>query len=267
MRSDRSWASGQRAWNANLSARRTGIVRSVPFTLLPAVDVSRGRLGLYTPEGPGPSEAFEGDPVAAARAFTAAGARWLHVVDMDLAFSGAVGGEAVIGAIAAACPGARIQASGGVRTWAQASALLEAGATRVVLGSAALGDEEAARGVLARLGDRALVGIEVQEGRIRSRGVDPVDLDLMATVGWLVGLDVAGFLLTSVQRVAGLAGPDLEFVPRVARTGRPTLVAGGIATLEDLRAAREAGAVGAVVGRAALEGDLDLSEAFAWAQA
>lgn len=237
------------------------------FALLPAVDVSQGRLALYTPEGPKPSEVFEGDPVAAARAFVAAGARWLHVVDMDLAFSGSVSGDGVIAAIAAACPEIRIQASGGVRTWAHASALLDAGAARVVVGSAALGDEEAASELLARLGSRAIVGIEVQDGRVRSRGVDPVDLDMMATVGWLAALEVSGFLVTAVPLVAGLAGPDLEVIRRVARSGRPTLAAGGIATLADLRAAREAGAVGAVVGRAALEGDLDLAAAFAWAEA
>jgi phosphoribosylformimino-5-aminoimidazole carboxamide ribonucleotide (ProFAR) isomerase len=239
----------------------------VPFTLLPAIDLTEGRLGTYAADGPVPVDAFGGDAVLAARAFVDDGARWLHVVDMDLAFGGAVRNAAVVTAIAEACPGAQIQASGQIRSFEEASAYLAAGAARVVVGSAALVDEDAATRLVGRLGPAAIVGIEVDGGRIRSRGADPVDLDLMATVGWLAALAVPGFLVTAVARVGGLAGPDTATVRRVARSGRPTLAAGGIRSVQDLAAVREAGALGAVVGRATLEGALDLSDALAWAAA
>ena len=235
------------------------------FAVLPAVDVAGGRLAVLGPQGPVPVDAFGGDPLAAARAYAAAGARWLHVVDMDLAFGGAGEADAIVRAIRDELPQVRIQMSGGIASLAVGARYLEAGASRIVLGSSALADEEAAIALLRRLGREALVGIEVQDGKIRSRGREPVELDLMTTLGWLAALQVAGFLVTAVARVGAKAGPDVELIRRIARRGLPTLAAGGIRSLEDLQALRDVGAVGAVVGRAALEGDLDLGAALAWA--
>ncbi|HYJ60863.1 MAG TPA: HisA/HisF-related TIM barrel protein [Actinomycetota bacterium] len=237
------------------------------FAVIPAIDVTHGVLGRYTPDGPLPVGGSGGDPVAAAARCVAAGARWIHVVDMDLAFGAAAPDTDPVRAIAGSPEAPAVQASGGIRTAAQVGAFLTAGAARIVLGSGALVDAGAARDALEAAGGRAIVGIEVDGGRIRSRGADPIDLDLMTTVGWLSALPVPGFLVTAVARVGGMAGPDTEVIRRVARSGIPVLAAGGIASLEHLRAARTAGAVGAVVGRAALEGRLDLGEAFAWAAA
>lgn len=237
----------------------------MPFTLLPAIDVTAGRLGVHRPDGPEPVEAFEGDPVAAARSFHAAGASWIHVVDMDLAFTGELRNADVVRAIGGAVPGARIQASGGVATEEVLVALREAGAARVVIGSAALGDPDVVRRLLDVAAGSALVGIEVTDGRIRARGRSEVDLDLMTTLGWLaLTPGVEAVLVTSVGRVGGLAGPDLDLVRRVMRRGFPVLAAGGVRSLDDLVALRDAGAVGAVIGRAALEGGFDLATAVAW---
>ncbi len=238
----------------------------MPFTLLPAIDVTEGRLGVYRPEGPSPIEAFGGDPVAAAHAFAQAGATWLHVVDMDLAFTGEVRNAEVVRAVVASAPGVSVQASGGIATEASLDVMLAAGVSRVVLGSAVLDDPDETRRLLARADGRAIVGVEVDGGRIRARGGSGVDLDLMSTLGWLaLTPGVTGVLVTTVTRVGGLAGPDVELVRRVMRRGFPVLAAGGIASLEDLEALRDAGALGAVVGRAALEGTLDLRDALAWA--
>lgn len=238
----------------------------MPFTLLPAIDVTEGRLGVYSTEGPLPIEAFGGDPLAAAAAFSAVGATWLHVVDMDLAFTGEVRNADVIAAIAAAHPQVRLQVSGGAATTGSVDALLAAGASRVVLGSAVLDDPDATGRLLARADGRGVVGVEIVGGRIHPRGSDGIDLDLMSTLGWLaLTPGVTGLLVTTVTRVGGLGGPDLDVVRRVMRRGFPVLAAGGVASLEDLAALRDAGAVGAVVGRAALEGTLDLEAALAWA--
>jgi phosphoribosylformimino-5-aminoimidazole carboxamide ribotide isomerase len=116
-----------------------------------------------------------------------------------------------------------------------------------------------------------VIGIEVDGGRIRARGAgrpdDSEGLDLMSTLGWLHAAGAPAFLVTSIDRVGGLDGPDVDLVRRVARAGRPTFAAGGVRSIEDLRALRAAGAAGAVVGRAALEGRIDLGEALAWAEA
>ncbi len=239
----------------------------MPFVVIPALDLTGGRLAVYAPGGPEPVEAFGGDALEAARSCIDAGARWLQVVDMDLAFTGKLANLDVLAAVCRLDPEVRVQASGGIRTRAHAAAYLGAGAARVVMGSAALADEAEVRELVTAYGERVLAGIEVGDGRIRSRGAEPVDLDLMATLGWLSGLGLAGFLVTAVARVGTAAGPDLDVIRRVARSSVPTLAAGGISSVADLRAAREAGAVGAVVGRAALDGTLDLAEALAWAAA
>lgn len=230
------------------------------FDVLPAIDLRGGRLAAFGARGPEPIDAFGGDPVAAARSFADAGARWLHVVDLDLAFDGEARNLDAIEAIADIGPS--VQAAGGVRTSGEVVMLLGAGAARVVLGSAALGDAGASAELLSVHGERLVVGIEVAGGRIRSRGRDPVDLGLMETVGWLVAVDARTLLVTAVDRVAGLGGPDVALVRRVVRAGRPVLAAGGVSTTEHLRDLRAAGAAGAVVGRAALEGSLDLGTIF-----
>ncbi len=229
------------------------------FEVIPAIDVADGRLASYSPDGPVPTSAFDGDPLAAAEAYATVGARWVHVVDMDLAFDGRARNLGVVRAIAAV--GVRVQGSGGIRTIGQAQDVLDAGAHRVVLGSGALGEDAVALDAITRLADRLVVGIEVDEGRIRARGVDAVDLPLAETLGWLVGAGAPAFLVTAVSRVGTLEGPDVALMKRVVRSGRPVIAAGGISSIAELLALRAAGAAGAVVGRAALEGGLDLGSA------
>lgn len=230
------------------------------FEVIPAIDVKDGALAHLTPTGLMRIDAFDGDPVAAAAAMVEAGATRLHVVDMDLAFDGEPGNLDVVSAIVSLR--AQVQAGGGVRTAEAVDALLSVGVARVVLGSAALANEVLARALLDMHGPRLIVGIEVgDDGAIRSRGRDPVDLPLMETLGWLSAAHARGFLVTAVARVGSSIGPDLGAVKRVVRTGRPVLAAGGIRTVDDLRDVRAAGASGAVVGRAALEGTLDLAGA------
>ena len=235
----------------------------MPFTVLPAIDLWEGRLALLTGDGPAPSDAFGGDPLAAATAYVGAGARWLHVVDMDLAFRGEPANADVIRALCAV-GGVRVQASGGVRTAAQVEELRGLGAARVVLASAALADEDAVADIVGRSRPgETVIGIEVADGRIRARAAE-VDLELASTLGWLSAAGAEALLVTAVDRVATIAGPDTTLVRRAARAGLPLLAAGGIRSLADLEAVRAAGASGAVVGRSALEGSLDLAAALAW---
>ena len=238
------------------------------FSIIPALDVAGGRLAVAGGGRSRPVDAFGGDPVAAARAMVEAGARALHLVDLDLAFGGAPGLD--VAAIRDVAPGAILQVSGGIGDLAAAMPYLAAGADRFVLGSLALADEGRTLSTLRDAGASVVVGLEVDGGRIRPRraAADEGDgFDLMSTVGWLHAAGAPAFLVTSTRRVAGLDGPDVDLVRRVVRAGRPTFAAGGVASLKDLRALRDAGAAGAVVGRAALEGRFALDEALAWAEA
>jgi phosphoribosylformimino-5-aminoimidazole carboxamide ribonucleotide (ProFAR) isomerase len=231
------------------------------FEVLPAIDVAGGRLVRYTPAGPEPVEAHGGDPIVAARACVDSGARWIHVVDMDLAFLRTARNLDVLGSIAAL--GASVQAAGAIASDGEIEAALDAGAARVVLGSAALADMAAATASIGRFGDRLAVGIEVDGERIRARGRRTTDLPLADTLGSAVAAGATRFVLTAVPRVSTLTGPDLGALAGVLTCERPVIAAGGIATLDDLIAVRDAGAEGAIVGRAALEGALDLAAAIA----
>ncbi|HSJ49746.1 MAG TPA: HisA/HisF-related TIM barrel protein [Actinomycetota bacterium] len=232
------------------------------FEVIPAIDAAGGRLVRMSRDGATPVEAFGGDPIAAAEAFVRAGARRLHVVDVDLAVTGEVRNLDLVRSIASL--GVPVQASGGVSTAAQAELLLAAGAGRVVLGSAALADRTGTERALAQLGERLCVGLEADGPTLRPRGGGR-ELPLWDTLAWLGGLDVPRYLLTEVGRVGGSAGPDLDGIRAIAsRTERPVLAAGGIRSVGDLLAvARLGGTVeGAVVGRAFHEG-LDLSDVLA----
>lgn len=238
----------------------------MPFTILPALDVARGRLAVAGADGMRPVDAFGGDPIAAARALVGEGATALHLVDLDLALVGASGLD--VASIRGAAPDAMLQVSGGIVTLDAARSYLAAGADRFVLASAALGDEVGTARIVREAGTTLVVGLEVADGAIRPRaGSETEALDLMSTVGWLHAEGAPAFLVTATARVGGLGGPDVATVRRIARAGSPTFAAGGVRSLEDLRALRDAGAAGAVVGRAALEGRLDLGAALSWAVA
>ncbi len=232
------------------------------FEVIPAIDVSGGRLVRMSGPGVEPVDAFGGDPVGAAEAYVAAGASRLHVVDVDLAVSREIRNVDVGARVAAA--GVPVQASGGVTDVAQVDTFLEAGADRVVLGSAALAAPGNVRLVVGSHGDRVLVAIEADGAVIRPRGGGG-ELPMWDTLQWLTELPVPRFLFTEVGRVSTLEGPDLDGVWALAtHTGRPVLASGGIRGVEDLRAlAALGGSVeGAIVGRALHEG-LDLREAMA----
>ena len=230
------------------------------FEVIPALDVAGGRLVRVSGGVSTPVERFGGDPVAAGNAFVQAGASRLHVVDVDLATEGRPGNLDILRAVAAL--GVPVQASGGVSSGGQVEDLLTAGAERVVLGSAALADRRLAEELIATYEDRLCVGIEADGPAIRPRGSGE-ELPLWDTLVWLAELDVRRYLFTEVRRVGELTGPDLDGIWALAtHTERPVLAAGGIRSVDDLRAvAGLGGAVeGAVVGRALHEG-LDVREA------
>lgn len=235
--------------------------------MIPAIDVAGGRLARFTPEGPLVIEDFGGDPVTAAESFLAAGARWLHLVDMDLAFTGTALNIETVMAVrrVALFSGAKIQTGGAVAREDDLDHLLDVGADRVILGSSALADRDLIERLTVALGERVVVGLEVDGDRIRSRGRDPVDLALAETLEWLADTGCTRILLTAVRRVGSLGGPDLTAMDAVLALGRPVLAAGGIADLGHVRAVRAAGAEGVVVGRAAIEAGLDLGQALALA--
>jgi phosphoribosylformimino-5-aminoimidazole carboxamide ribotide isomerase len=224
--------------------------------VLPAIDLL-GSEAVRLHQGAYESVTAFGAPLELAARFAAEGARWIHVVDLDGARSGQVRADVVRDLVAAAAP-ASVQASGGVRSVADARLLVEAGAARVVVGTAAFA------GALAEfvdaLGERLVVALDVRDGVVRTAGwkvstgltVDDA-IDLCASVG------VRRLLCTAIDRDGTLGGPDVGLVTSVVqRAGGPVLAAGGVRDEADLDALEAAGAEGAIVGRALLEGRIAL---------
>ncbi len=223
-----------------------------PIDVIPAVDVLGGRaVRLYR----GDYEdvvADGGDPVALVQRFAAAGARRIHLVDLDGARTGKVRSGLVRRVAAAAAPAA-VQASGGIRSLRDAERLLEAGAARVVVGTAAFPDPAP---WVAAFADRVIVALDVRDGQIRSRGwTAGTDLTLDDAVARCTEAGVRRVLCTAIARDGTLRGPDVELVAQVAQSGLRVLAAGGIRSGADVAALADAGAESAVVGRALLSTD------------
>jgi phosphoribosylformimino-5-aminoimidazole carboxamide ribotide isomerase len=201
----------------------------------------------------------EADPAALVARFAAAGAALVHVVDLDGARSGRLRPELIARLVDAARP-AEVQASGGIRSVEDARTLLAAGATRVIVGTAAFEAEDALARFAQALGDALVVAIDCRDGRIAVRGWgESGGLDVDEAVDRCVAAGVVRLHCTAIDRDGTLAGPDLPLLQRVVeRSGLRVVAAGGISSLADLDAVSGAGCEGAVVGRALLEGRIPL---------
>jgi phosphoribosylformimino-5-aminoimidazole carboxamide ribotide isomerase len=183
------------------------------------------------------------DPAALAARWVDSGARRLHLVDLDGARRGGVRPELVA---AVAGLGVPVQASGGIRSLADARELLDAGADRVVVGTAAWPDPTP----WFELGDALVLAVDVRDGRVRSAGwTESTGLDVDTALRRAQGGRV---LLTAIDRDGTLAGPDLALVRRGAAAGVRVLAAGGVRSPADVADLAAAGAEAAVVGRALL---------------
>jgi phosphoribosylformimino-5-aminoimidazole carboxamide ribotide isomerase len=220
-----------------------------PIDVIPAVDVlGEGAVRLH--RGDYDSVVAEaGDPAELAAAFRRAGASRVHLVDLDGARSGRVRPELVRLVATAAAP-ALLQASGGIRSLADAETLIAAGADRVVVGTAAFPDPA---GFVAALGDRLIVALDVRDGLVRTSGwtIDS-GLTRERAVELCLAARVERVLCTAIDRDGTLGGPDLELVAAVACSGLRVIAAGGVRSRADVRALADAGAEAAVVGRAVL---------------
>ena len=239
------------------------------FTLYPAVDVRAGRAVRLTRGELREETVYDADPVAAARRWQDAGAQWLHVVDLDAAFTGEPRNRAVIGAIVDAT-GLPVQASGGVRSAGDLDELFALGARRVVVGTMALVPPE--DGVsfvdeaIAAWGDRIAIGLDVRGTRLQARGWTQDAGELGPALDRLRAAGCARYVCTDVGRDGTLEGPNLTLLRDVAdATATPVTASGGVGSLDDLRALVTCHPLvdGAIVGRALYAGRFTLEQALA----
>jgi len=237
----------------------------------PAIDLRGGRC-VRLLRGEFDRETVYGDdPVAVARAWAAAGAQWLHVVDLDGARAGRPMQTALVREICltAAIP---VQVGGGLRDADAVAAVLAAGAARVVVGTVAVRDPALCRILCRTHPGRVAVGLDARAGRVRvAAWTEAEDLDAVTAASRAAGMGAAAVVYTDVERDGTELGPDLAGTRAVARAaGVPVIASGGIGSLDHLRAvaalARD-GVAGVIIGRALYTGAVRLADALAVAEA
>ena len=230
--------------------------------LLPAVDVKDGR-AVRLVQGELDAETAYGNPLEVALEFQAAGAEWLHLVDLDAAF-----GRGENSALLAEVVGRldiKVELSGGIRDDESLRRALATGCERVNLGTAALEDPDWTAKVIAEFGNRIAVGLDVRGHVLAARGWTKEGGDLFETIERLERDGCARYVVTDVTKDGTLKGPNIELLKEVcAVTRKPVVASGGISSLEDIAALvalNNSGVEGAIVGKALYAGAFTLQEA------
>jgi len=232
--------------------------------ILPAIDLRGGKVVRLARGNYARQTTYDDDPVAVARRFVAAGAEWIHMVDLDAARTGRPANTDAVRAVADAVD-ARIELGGGARSTAAVESMLAGGVSRVVVGSAALEDWAWFEKLAARddLAGRLALGLDARSGRLAVRGwteqLEALAVDLAARVrGWPLG----AVIYTDISRDGMLGGVNVEATAEVIdATDVPVIASGGVASLDDVLRCRQIGCAGAIIGRAYYEGKIDLTRA------
>lgn len=234
--------------------------------LFPAIDLKDGRCVRLLRGEAASEKIYSDDPRAMARSFADAGAPWLHIVDLDAAFSGRSGNRRLIRKIIAAA-NIPVQTGGGMRSLHDIATMLDSGAARVVIGTAAVTNPELVEQALARFGAEAIaIGIDARDGRVATKGwTETAEIEAISFAQRMRDLGVRWTIYTDISRDGALQGPNLMATAELARqSGLNVIASGGVATLEDLRALRDLkseGVAGVIVGKALYEGKFTLAEA------
>jgi 1-(5-phosphoribosyl)-5-[(5-phosphoribosylamino)methylideneamino] imidazole-4-carboxamide isomerase/N-(5'phosphoribosyl)anthranilate isomerase len=230
--------------------------------LLPAIDVKDGR-AVRLVQGELSQESQYGAPLEVAQEFVAAGAQWIHLVDLDAAFG--IGSNADLLASVIHSVDIKVELSGGIRDDESLRRALATGCARVNLGTAALEDPDWTAKVIAEFGDRIAVGLDVRGHTLAARGWTKEGGDLFETLERLDRDGCARYIVTDVAKDGTLTGPNIELLRSVcAATNKPVVASGGVSTLDDLRALRaltEIGVEGSIVGKALYAGAFTLPQA------
>ncbi len=202
------------------------------------------------------------DPVETAKTFCAAGARYLHMVDLDGARDGKRKNSAIVQAVAEV--GLRIELGGGIRSMADLEAVFGLGVWRAVIGSAAVSDPEFVREAVAKYGpERVAVGIDAKDGLVRTSGWEEnAGLDYISFAEQMGSIGVKYIIFTDIETDGTLSGPSYDRLEALQKAVFCSITAsGGVSSNEDLRQLRDRGLYAAIVGKAWYAGAVDLAQA------
>jgi len=231
--------------------------------ILPAIDLKDCRcVRLYKGDFDTVHQVAE-DPLATAAIFREAGAELMHVVDLDGAKSGERKNAAIVKSLCESS-GLKVELGGGLRTMADLEEMDALGVWRMIIGSAAVSDPDFVAAAVARFGsERIAVGIDALDGRVRTHGwVEDSGVDAFAFAEKMATLGVGTIIFTDISRDGTLAGPPIEALTRLC-AGIPCgiVASGGVSCIEDIAAIKQAGASGAIIGKAFYAGAIDLTAA------
>ncbi len=240
-----------------------------PFTVYPAIDLRRGEVVRLMQGDPERQTTYNPAPGAAAERWLAAGADWVHVVNLDGAFGEASPEnvralQTIVTTLHARQPRGRLQLGGGLRDLTAITQALTLGADRVILGTIAVQEPAVVRLALDRFGPEKIgVGIDVRDGRAAIRGWQEASAITAADlVHELAGMGLRTIVYTDINRDGMQGGADLENAAALAQeSGLEVIAAGGVHALPELQRAKALGLAGAVIGRALYEGQIDLQAA------
>ena len=230
--------------------------------LFPAIDLFEGKAVRLYKGDYSRMTVYSEHPEEIAADFRAQGAEHIHLVDLEGARDGGTPNLSVVARIAQET-GLFTEVGGGVRDMATIERYLSSGVDRVILGTAAVQNEALLREALAAYGDKIAVGADVKDGRIAVRGwLERTDWSLEAFVGHMEALGVRTLICTDVSRDGAMGGTNRELYRKLSRScGVNITASGGVSSLEDIRALRDIGLYGAIVGKAYYTGDIRLKEA------
>ena len=235
------------------------------FTVYPAVDIWEGRCVRLLHGEFGTQTVYSDDPVEVALGLAAAGARWLHIVDLEGAKTGTPSNRELVLEVVkrASCP---VQAGGGLRSFDDVEEMLAAGANRAVLGTIALEDPEEMARACKRFGERIAVSLDARSGELASHGwTVGTGVPVEEAVKAFEEAGVSLFIYTDVSRDGAMSGPDIDGLRRITEmTNVPVVASGGISSLEDVRTVarlRSEGVGGVIIGRALYERKFSVGEA------
>ncbi|MEM8873031.1 MAG: 1-(5-phosphoribosyl)-5-[(5-phosphoribosylamino)methylideneamino]imidazole-4-carboxamide isomerase [Planctomycetota bacterium] len=242
----------------------TSIADRPALTLYPAIDLRGGKVIRLVQGDYERQIDYADDPIAVAQSFAHAGAQWLHVVDLDGAKAGKVSQLDVIRRIADAS-GLRVQAGGGVRSTADVDALLDAGVTRVVVGTKAIRDWPWFEALMARtdMPQRLTLAIDAKNGQVATAAWTHTEtVTAQEIANRTTGTGLGALLYTDVARDGMLSGIDFAGTSALAdTTDTPVIASGGVANISDLQLIRPSAIKGVIIGRALYDDRFSLAEA------
>lgn len=234
--------------------------------LIPAIDLKEGKCVRLRQGRMEDDTVFSDDPVAVAGRWVEAGARRLHLVDLDGAFAGKPRNAEVIHAIVQAYPNVPVQIGGGIRDEDTIQAYLEAGVEYVIIGTKAVSEPHFVRDVAIEFPGHIIVGLDAKDGKVAIDGWSKLSRhDVIDLAKKFEAQGVSAIIYTDISRDGMMQGVNVEATANLARAiNIPVIASGGITNIDDIRALGEVaheGIMGAITGRAIYEGTLDFAEA------